>query len=129
MMLTTEVLERFNGTVVCASFCRRLRPNSWAEGLIASQHLDYLNSIGKMWEYQLQSTGLSNFQTKLFLEEEQIIWPDNRVATAFANTIDPAIRSINRNESKTLAQTRDALLPKLMSGELTLMDNGVSEQS
>ena len=66
MIVTTDILERFNGTVVCASFCRRLRPSTWTEGMIASQHLDYLNSIGKMWEYQLQSTGISNFQTKRF---------------------------------------------------------------
>ena len=118
MIMTTDILERFKGTVVCASFCRRFRPSSWTEGVIASQHLDYLNSIGKMWEYQLQSTGLSNFQTKRFLEEEQIIWPGTNVATAFVNAVSPLVRATNRNESITLAETRDALLPKLLSGEL-----------
>ena len=118
MIMTTDILERFKGTVVCASFCRRFRPSSWTEGVIAYQHLDYLNSIGKMWEYQLQSTGLSNFQTKRFLEEEQIIWPGTNVATAFVNAVSPLVRATNRNESITLAETRDALLPKLLSGEL-----------
>ena len=120
MIVTTDILERFNGTVVCASFCRRLRPSTWTEGMIASQHLDYLNSIGKMWEYQLQSTGISNFQTKRFLEEEQVIWPDHELATAFANTISPIIRTTNGNGSKTLAETRDALLPMLLSGEVNV---------
>ena len=118
MIMTTDILERFKGTVVCASFCRRFRPSSWTEGVIASQHLDYLNSIGKMWEYQLQSTGLFNFQTKRFLEEEQIIWPRTNVATAFVNAVSPLVRATNRNESITLAETREALLPKLLSGEL-----------
>ena len=120
MIVTTDILERFNGTVVCASFCRRLRPSTWTEGMIASQHLDYLNSIGKMWEYQLQSTSISNFQTKRFLEEEQVIWPDHELATAFANTISPIIRTTNGNGSKTLAETRDALLPMLLSGEVNV---------
>ena len=120
MIVTTDILERFNGTIVCASFCRRLRPSTWTEGMIASQHLDYLNSIGKMWEYQLQSTGISNFQTKRFLEEEQVIWPDHELATAFANTISPIIRTTNGNGSKTLAETRDALLPMLLSGEVNV---------
>ena len=118
MIVTIDILERFNDTVVCASFCRRLRPSTWIEGMIASQHLDYLNSIGKMWEYQLQSTGISNFQTKRFLEEEQVIWPDHGLATAFASTISPIVRTASGNGSKPLAETRDALLPMLLSGQL-----------
>ena len=127
MTITTDILERFTGTVVCASFCRRFRPSTRAEGLIASQHLDHLNSIGKMWEYQLQSTGLSNFQTKRFLEEEQVIWPDPRLVTAFANAIGPIIGTTNGNGNIILAETRDALLPKLLSGELNVADSEVRE--
>ena len=123
MILTTDILERFNGTVVCASFCRRLRPSTWVEGLIASQHLDYLNSIEKMWEYQLQSTGISNFQTKRFLDEEQVIWPDPNIAKAFANVVSPIVKTTNRNENKTIAETRDALLPRLLSGQLATTGN------
>ena len=33
LMMTRDVLRRFPGTVVCASFCRRFRPNSWRDGL------------------------------------------------------------------------------------------------
>ena len=113
MIMTTDILERFKGTVVCASFCRRFRPSSWTEGVIASQHLDYLNSIGKMWEYQLQSTGLFNFQTKRFLEEEQIIWPRTNVATAFVNAVSPLVRATNRNESITLAETPRGVVAKV----------------
>ena len=123
MILTTDILERFDGTVVCASFCRRLRPSTWVEGLIASQHLDYLNSIEKMWEYQLQSTGISNFQTKRFLDEEQVIWPDPKIAKAFANVVSPIVKTTNRNENKTIAETRDALLPRLLSGQLATTGN------
>jgi type I restriction enzyme S subunit len=39
-------------------------------------------------------------------------------------TIDPLFERIasNANESRTLAQTRDLLLPKLMAGEIRLRD-------
>ena len=90
--------------------------------MLASQHLDYANSIGKMWEYQLQSTGISNFQTKRFLEEEQIIWPGNRLVDEFVNAIDPIVRHTTRNENRTLTAQRDALLPQLVSGELRMRD-------
>ena len=118
IIVTEHILERFPSKVVCASFCRRFRPIGWMEGLIASQHLDYLNSVGRMWEYQLQSTGISNFQTSRFLEEEYIAWPHDTLATAFSDLVTPTVRSTTGNVIKTLEEERDALLPKLVSGEL-----------
>ena len=120
LMITSDILDRFPGTVVCASFCRRLRPSSWKEGLLACSHLDFLYSIGKMWEYQLQSTGLANFQTKRFLEDEMVIWPGDNLLASYADLIEPIIRLMSRNENKALAAQRDALLPKLVSGEVRL---------
>ena len=120
MMVTKNLLDRFPGTAVCASFCRRLRPRGWIEGLLASQHLDFLNSAGKMWEYQRQSTGISNFETKRFLEEESIVWPSDCLAAQFANVIGPIVRNTTKNESMTLVTQRDALLPQLVSGELRI---------
>ena len=118
IIITKDILGRFPSKVVCASFCRRLRPLSWEVGLVAHQHLDYLNSVGKMWEYQLQSTGISNFQTRRFLEEEQVLWPGDSLVAEFSKLITPIVRHITRNESKVLADKRDALLPKLVSGEV-----------
>ena len=125
MLVTEDILERYPTTVVCASFCRRFRPRGWIEGLVAAQHLDFVNSIGKMWEYQLQSTGISNFQTKRFLEEESIIWPGNHLADEFAGAINPIVKHATRNENTTLKEQRDALLPGLVSGVISLM-NGVN---
>lgn len=50
--------------------------------------------------------------------------PDERIGEAFeslANNSFAQIRSIQR-ESRSLAQLRDALLPKLISGELRISD-------
>ena len=115
LMMTRDVLRRFPGTVVCASFCRRFRPNSWRDGLLASRHLDFLHSIGKMWEYQLQSTGIANFQTTRFLKEEMAIWPGEPLLTKFAKIVDPIVRQTARNENMILAAQRESLLPKLVS--------------
>ncbi len=124
LMMTRDVLRRFPGTVVCASFCRRFRPNSWRDGLLASGHLDFLHSTGKMWDYQLQSTGIANFQTTRFLKEEMAIWPGEPLLTTFAEIVGPIVRQTSRNENMILAAQRETLLPKLVSGEV-----GVSEKS
>ena len=120
LTISQDILGRFAQTVVCASFCRRLRPHSWKEGLLASRHLDFLYSIGKMWEYQLQSTGIANFQTKRFLREERIIWPGDELLTGFAELITPIVRLTTSNENIALAAQRNTLLPKLVSGEIRM---------
>jgi type I restriction enzyme S subunit len=50
--------------------------------------------------------------------------PDDAVWQAFASLIEPLFQRIKANgtESRTLAQTRDLLLPKLMSGDLRVRD-------
>ena len=118
LMMTRDVLRRFPGTVVCASFCRRFRPNSWRDGLLVSRHLDFLHSTGKMWDYQLQSTGIANFQTTRFLKEEMAIWPGEPLLTTFAEIVGPIVRQTSRNENMILAAQRETLIPKLVSGEL-----------
>ena len=116
MLITPDVLGRFSETVVCASFCRRLRPYRWKEALLASRHLDYIYSIGKMWEYQLQSTGIANFQTKRFLKDEKVIWPGENLLTIFSELVAPLVLQTTSNENIVLAAQRDTLLPKLVSG-------------
>ena len=118
MIITQDVLDRFQGIVVCASFCRRFRPHGWREALLASWHLDFIHSIGKMWYYQLQSTGIANFQTKQFLQEENIIWPEDALLDRYTEIIEPVVRLMARNDNITLAAQRNVLLPRLISGKL-----------
>jgi len=58
--------------------------------------------------------------TKAQLELVEVLNPPNKVLDQFATTTEPLFRRIesNRSESRTLAALRDALLPKLLSGEL-----------
>jgi type I restriction enzyme S subunit len=53
-------------------------------------------------------------------ETHATILPDTRVAAAFDRSVTPLFERIlaNQRESATLAATRDALLPKLLSGEM-----------
>ena len=118
ILITQDILNRFSRPIVCASFCRRFRPHGWNEALLVSRHLDFIYSIGKMWEYQLQSTGIANFQTKRFLKDEKVIWPSNNLLVRFAELAAPIAQLTTQNKSMTLAAQRDALLPRLVSGEV-----------
>jgi type I restriction enzyme, S subunit len=122
LLITQSILDRFSTSVVCASFCRRFRPKSASAGLLAAQHLSNLYLSGGTWEYQNQSTGIANFQTTYFLEAEHIVWPGEKLCELFYHLIEPLVRGSTSNEALALAETRDLLLPKLMSGEIRVKD-------
>lgn len=123
LFVSQQLLDRFSTDVVCASFCRRLRPATRAAGIVGSQHLSWLYHTGGTWGYQNQSTGIANFQTTRFLESELVVWPDMPLLDMYTHVVDRMLRKRSLNEALTLARLRDALLPKLLSGELRVRDD------
>lgn len=122
IIITEQILERLGGVAEPASFCRKFSPSNKFLGLYAGIHLQKIYDDGKMWEYQNQSTGIANFQTTSFLEREQLVVPSESVLLKFYETLEPIIFKMNSNQQIELAKLRDTLLPKLMSGELRIVD-------
>jgi type I restriction enzyme S subunit len=62
--------------------------------------------------------------TKAHIESVPILMPSLEILSAFRNVTDPIFQSIEnrQSESRTLAELRDTLLTKLMSGELRVRD-------
>ena len=85
-------------------------------------HLQHLYAVGGTWEYQNQSTGIANFQTTRFLEHEMVVAPSAALLRVFAAQANTLLNKMSSNESLSLAQLRDTLLPKLISGELRVPD-------
>lgn len=76
-----------------------------------------------MWEYQNQSTGISNFQTTSFLEREFVAYPPNtKLLEELYNRVRPLVDKSTSNQQELLAKLRDTLLPKLISGELRISE-------
>ncbi|MCD1191181.1 restriction endonuclease subunit S [Vibrio cholerae] len=122
IFMTDSMLARLGSIIEPASFCRRFKPSSFNIGLLASLHLQKIYADGKTWEYQNQSTGIANFQTKFFLEAEMVLIPSEPVLEAFCRIVTPLVEKSQNNEQIALAKLRDTLLPKLISGELRLDD-------
>lgn len=118
LRLTANAMREFDCPVEPASFCRLLRPVSVEMGVILGLHLSYIYQQGKTWEYQNQSTGIANFQTAHFLESELVARPPTAVADAFFKLVNPILERRHDPQGRHLAELRDTLLPKLLSGEL-----------
>ena len=122
ILITKEILERLDYKAIPASFCRLIRPKSdFAE--IMGIYLTKIYNDGKTWEYQNQSTGISNFQFKFFESSELLALPvDLRIIDEFNSLISGFYNLITTNENQELTNLRDTLLPKLISGELEVSE-------
>jgi type I restriction enzyme, S subunit len=69
------------------------------------------------------STGQTEL-SRLRLGEMKVLIPDQKILVSFDEMTDSLIKisESNNTQSQTLAQTRDLLLPKLMSGEIRVKD-------
>ncbi len=88
----------------------------------------YIGLWGILHEKEIESlhTG-STGQTELPRERVkaiELLLPDNKTLDRFNATIAPMAAAIisNQKENQRLAEIRDALIPKLMSGEINVMD-------
>ena len=120
LYVTDSLLGQFNCPVEPASFCRLLRPNTEDLGVLLGQHLSYIYELGKTWEYQNQSTGIANFQTTHFIETELVAVPSDNVLSEFSSIVRPLIGRSHLSQIQRLAELRDTLLPRLISGQLRL---------
>jgi hypothetical protein len=51
-----------------------------------------------------------------------VLLPPIEVQLKWLETVNPMLQALNNKESKRLASIRDTLLPRLMSGELSVAD-------
>ncbi|RZR15564.1 restriction endonuclease subunit S [Vibrio vulnificus] len=120
LFISDNILKRLELPSEPASFCRRFQPVNYEVGLLLAVHFQLMYKAGKTWEYQNQSTGISNFQTTYFLEAEYVVVPSQEVLNAFVKQVSPMMDMIHSNQNIELAKLRDTLLPKLLSGEIEL---------
>ncbi len=120
-MISPILANECENSIICTNFCKALKvrePYSHYFYFLWN-HL-YNNKI--MFIYENGSNGLKNLNLTNLLEREICNIPPKKVALDFYNLTEPIFLKIQRlgSESARLATLRDALLPKLMSGEIKL---------
>jgi len=119
-LITHSLLKRYDRGMVCTNFCRAIKP---MDGYSAFMYfyLRYLYNQNVMFSYENGTTGIKNLDITGLLETEPIFIPPVEIIAQFNETVRTFIDTIFANglESESLATTRDALLPRLMSGEIS----------
>lgn len=121
LLVTQDTIDRLGGQVICASFCKQIHLNKdmvspyfyyyWMQFLYDTRIID---------RFQLQSTGIINFQFEYFVRKGEILLPPKKLMEKFDQIIIPIYNSISAlsKQNENLIKQRDLLLPRLMSGKL-----------
>lgn len=120
LYVTRDLLAKLGGTVVPTSFCRLFRARDAQTALFLSRHLVEIYRAGKMWNYQVQSTGLANFQTQHFLDSEMVVAPQSAVLQRYFDLVRPLVDRVYAAPIAELEVMRNTLLPRLISGKLRM---------
>ncbi len=115
------LIDKYDGDIVCTNFCRLVRPKDhYGAYLYYSWLFKYSNKV--MFGYENGTSGIKNFRIKDFVSLEPIIIPSEDSLIRFQSFINQLQIKLQMNgsEIQKLAELRDTLLPKLMSGELNV---------
>ncbi len=124
LLVTPQLLSAFgDDAVICASFCKRIRPDAAGYGseLLYLSFLEGYES-GEIEQFQVQSTGISNFKWTEYIAKTKRVIPPERLRVLFRDRVVPLFSQIAALglQIQNLHRTRDLLLPQLLSGNVTL---------
>lgn len=124
VLITSELLERIQGPIICSNFCRQIRPNDSCCSYFLYLTLRHLYQEDEFLQFENGTTGIKNFAFTVFCDIYNIVLPPVEIQNAFKIQVAPlfALRSKNGMQTETLTLLRDALLPKLLSGEIRVAE-------
>ncbi|OQY82916.1 MAG: hypothetical protein B6D42_08565 [Anaerolineae bacterium UTCFX5] len=118
--LHQSLLDHVPFEVSCSNFCRLVRLQTPELSSYAYFWLRWLYATDALLPYETGTTGIKNFAYTVFSDQHRMLIPNRTVLEAFDRTVSPMVDQMQANgiQSLTLAEMRDALLPRLMRGEL-----------
>lgn len=112
LQITDDVLAKFDKPVMCASFCKLIRVDrASAEPGYIFRLLQAAYADGRLDTYQVQSTGITNFKWKPFLEHFQVCLPcrdDQQRIAGILDGFDDLIEN-NRRRVEVLEEMARAI--------------------
>ncbi len=119
--ISNHLLNRYNRKIICTNFCRAIKPMFGYSEYIY-QYWQYLYDKDIFFTYENGTTGIKNLDLSGVLNTESIIIPNKSALMVFSEICNSYFDNIHFNglEIEHLAELRDSLLPKLMSGEINV---------
>ena len=119
LYIDEQILHNCGVNTICASFCKLFRPINRLHALLLYWEIQDMQSSGRMIPYKKHgANGINNFDFEGFLEHKLLI-PNK---PEFINPFNSFMQKMSNIQYQftILKESRDRLLPQLMSGELKL---------
>jgi type I restriction enzyme S subunit len=125
LWVSNEMLTLFELPVVATSFCRLIRPVNIELSVYLGIFLSGFYKAGGTWDYQLQSTGISNFQFVDFSTRHKLVLPDIQSLGSFHRIMSRliALNGLNSLNNHVLLSILNLLLPRLMEGSQNFLES------
>lgn len=123
ILVTKGILNQLDDKVICASFCKLIRPKyDIVKPHYFYQWLKFFYETRMIERFQLQSTGIINFKFEYFLRKGPVLVPPTELVFKYDELVAPMREEIDKLaiENSYLTKQRDSLLPRLMSGKLSM---------
>ncbi len=125
VLVTKGLLSQLEHPLITSNFCRMVRLKEKNRARFVYLWLRDLYSQNILMQYETGTTGIKNFGFARFIEHAPLIMAPDSVMQAFDDLVAPLYEKIGANgaQARTLAQIRDALLPRLLSGSLRVPES------
>lgn len=121
IIISEDLVKRLDKKVICASFCKLVRlDKELIEPYYFLYWMNYLYDTRIIDKFQLQSTGIINFQFEYFLRKGDVLLPPKDIMIEFSDIVKKIHAEIETYamQNENLIKQRELLLPRLMSGKL-----------
>ena len=122
--INSDIKSLFNYPFVFSNFCRMLRVKKAEYSFFVYSYLQYLYNQDEYFNLENGSSGIKNLNYKALLFELDYPMPTEARVLDFHKEVKALFKKINQNkiQIRTLTALRDTLLPKLMSGEVRVIN-------
>ena len=120
-LITQPILDYYCKDVICASFCKKVSFANKMISVLCYFAMQHCRNTGDMKKFEKDSAGnIINFAWTTFLEDFNVLLPNNEVLNAFYRRANAIINSEVKLslQIRLLTEARDRLLPRLMGGEI-----------
>ena len=122
VLVLSELLERIEEPLVCSNFCRLVRLKNTDFSNLIFLWLRHLYGNDEFLQFENGTTGIKNLAFTEFSRSYPLAIPPDEILTPF-NVITDALLTTRQwygRQADSIRRTLDALLPPLLSGEITV---------
>ena len=121
--ISAATLNRYDCPLICTNFCQVLRQKDDAYARYFYRMWNRFYDAGVMFNYEGKTSGIKNLLVGAFCTIKWYL-PPRKIVVQYNELVDALTARLEyiKQEQKALTEQRDFLLPRLMTGELTVAE-------